>query len=86
MEETGAELGDKGLFFEKLDPVFRGNLKREPSTDQRIAAMVARNRNIGNSYLEALKSYLIASGWEDYSGQTGSVFSRDNTGKKTFWT
>lgn len=85
MEETGAELGDKGLFFEKLDPVFRGNLKREPSTEQRIAAMVARNRNIGNSYLEALKSFLDTN-WETYSGQTGSVFNRNNTGKKTFWT
>lgn len=84
MEETGAELGDKGLFFEKLDPVFRGNLKREPSSEQRIAAMVTRNHNVGNSYLEALKSYLDLN-WETYSGQTGSVFNRDNTGKKTFW-
>lgn len=86
MEETGAELGEKGLFFEKLDPVYRGNLKKEPTPDQRVAAMVARNRNVGNSYLEALKSYLVAERWEDYSGQTGRVFNRDNTNKKTFWT
>ena len=84
MEETGAELGEKGLFFEKTDPVFRGTLKKEPSTEQRIAAMVARNRGIGLNYLEALKSYLDKN-WEEYSGQTGSVFNRDNTGKKTFW-
>lgn len=85
MEETGAELGEKGLFFEKTDPMHRGTIKKEPSNEQRIAAMVARNRGIGLNYLEALKSYLVAN-WEDYSGQTGSVFTRDNTDKLTFWT
>lgn len=85
MEETGAELGEKGLFFEKTDSTYLNTKIKAPSTEQRIAAMVARNRNIGNSYLEALKSYLDTN-WEEYSGQTGSVFNRDNTGKKTFWT
>jgi hypothetical protein len=84
MEETGAELGEKGLFFIKTEPGYRGNIKKEPSTEQRIAYMVSRNRTIGYNYLEALKRYLTEN-WEDYSGQTGSVFNRDNTDKKTFW-
>lgn len=87
MEETGATLDDKGLYFEKLTGNYPSNKMKGPSTDQRIAAMVARNLHIGNSYLEMLKSYLIenAEDWEDYSGQTGSIPNRDNTNKKTFW-
>lgn len=85
MEETGATLDERGLFFEKTDPVYRGNLKKEPSTDQRVAYMVARNKEIGNNYLEDLKS-VLNDNWDEYSGQTGSIFRRDNTDKKTFWT
>ena len=84
MEETGATLDDKGLFFEKTDPVYRGQTLKGPSTEQRIAAMIARNRKIGLDYLEALKAELVEN-WEEYSGQTGSLFRRDNTDKKTFW-
>ena len=85
MEETGATLENRGLFFEKTEPIFRGSIKKEPSSLERTANMVARNRGIGNIYLEQLKSYLSENWKTDYSGQTGSVFSRDNTGKKTFF-
>jgi hypothetical protein len=88
MEESGAELGEKGLFFEKTKSIYRGNNIKEPSTPQTIALMVSRNRAIGLSYLDALKSYLVENNslWPDYNGQTGPLFSRDNTDKKTFWT
>jgi len=84
MEETGATLDEKGLYFEKINATAPDNRIKGPSTEQRIAAMVARNRLIGNSYLDMLKSYLHEN-WEEYDGQTGSVFNRDNTDKKTFW-
>ncbi len=85
MEETGATLYQRGLFFQKNEDQQRAKDVRGPSSELRIAAMIARNKGIGNNYLELLKLELIAN-WEEYSGQTGSPFRRDNTGKKTFWT
>ena len=87
MEETGAVLGNNGLYFEKLNGNYPDNRIKEPSTEERILAMIQRNRNIGNAYLDALKSFLLTniSDWETFSGATGSIFSRDNTDKKTFW-
>lgn len=84
MEETGASLDEKGLFFEKIDPVYRGQAKREPSTEERIAAMIARNRGIGAAYLEELKEYLDEN-WDDFEISRGRFPRRDNRGKRTFW-
>jgi hypothetical protein len=83
MEETGATLADKGLYFEKTDSTVTNTKIKGPSTEERIAAMIARNRSMGNAYLDVLKSYL-ATNFEIYEGTTAR-FSRDNTGKKTFW-
>jgi hypothetical protein len=87
MQETGADLTEKGLYFEKTDPVYRGTLKKQPAEMARVSELVRRNQLIGEGYLEELKSYLVANAddWADYSGQTGRVFNRDNTDKKTFW-
>jgi hypothetical protein len=84
MEETGATLYEKGLFFEENNDQQRSQKTKGPSSEERIAALVSRNRNIGNNYLEMLKSHLNAN-WENYPGQTGSVYTRDNTGKRTFF-
>jgi hypothetical protein len=85
MEETGASLGDKALYFFKNEDQQRAKTVKSPSTEERIAAMISRNKTIGNNYLELLKFQLLAD-WPDYSGQTGSPFRRDNNGKKTFFT
>jgi hypothetical protein len=84
MEETGATLYEKGLYFDKNEDQQRAKVVRGPSPADRIAILVNRNRLIGNNYLEMLKSYLLAN-FEEYSGQTGSPFKRDNYGKKTFF-
>lgn len=84
MEETGATLGDKGLYFAKNEDQQRAKVVKAPSTEERIAVMVKRNRLIGDSYLEMLKTYLIDN-WVEYSGQKGSPYNRDNYGKKTFF-
>jgi hypothetical protein len=83
MEETGATLGDKGLYFEKTDSTTLNTKIKGPSEAERIAAMIARNRNMGYAYLDMLKSYLSLN-FETYEG-TAVRFSRDNTDKKTFW-
>ncbi len=84
MEETGATLGNKGLYFAKNEDQQRAKVVKAPSTEERIAVLVNRNRLIGNNYLEMLKAFLAAN-FEEYSGQTGSVFQRDNYNKKTFF-
>lgn len=87
MEETGATLGSNGLFFEKLNASYPDNRIKGPGSEERINALIVRNRFIGNSYLDALKSFLLANiaDWSEFDGLIGSVFSRDNTDKKTFW-
>jgi hypothetical protein len=84
MEETGATLGDKGLYFAKNEDQQRAKVVRAPSTEERIAVLVNRNRNIGNNYLEMLKTFLTDN-FEEYSGQKGSAYNRDNYNKKTFF-
>ena len=84
MEETGATLGDKGLYFAKNEDQQRAKFVKEPATAERITVLVKRNRLIGNNYIEMLKAHLLKN-WPDYSGQTGSAFKRDNNGKKTFF-
>ena len=87
MEETGATLGEKGLYFEKKHPIFRGNTRKEPSPPDTVAFMVERNRRMGTNYLNGLISYLVENSedWSDYSGEITFSISRDNTDKKTFW-
>ena len=87
MEESGADLAEKGLYFESTSATTLSGKNIQPSNSERIALLAARNRSLGNAYLDQLKSYLAANvtDWPNYSGQTGSVFHRDNSGKKTFW-
>ena len=87
MEETGATLYDKGLFFEKYNATYPDNKLSGPSDPELVAERVKRERLKASVYLEALKNYLIANAtdWENYNGQTGPLINRDNTDKKTFW-
>jgi len=87
MEESGADLSEKGLYFENTSATNISGRNKQPSSDERIAILVARYRGIGMAYLDQLKSYLAANiaDWPGYSGQTGNVLRRNNDGKKTFW-
>ena len=87
MEETGATLYNNGLFFEKQNGNYPDNRVKQPSTEERIFAMIARNRNIGNAYLDALNSFLLTNlaDWEAFEAPSNPVLNRDNSGKKTFW-
>ena len=87
MEETGSDLTDKGLFFESISSNASDHSNKLPSSESRIAAMIQRNRNLGNHYLQVLKNYLLANAqvWDDYAQPLHGLPNRDNTGKKTFW-
>ena len=87
MEESGADLTDNGLYFTSVAAVHVNDTEIKPSPPDRISVLSDRNRNLGNSYLALLRSYLYAypSDWPDSPRLTGNVFQRNNTEKKTFW-
>lgn len=87
MEESGADLTEKGLYFDATRAIDTNTSEHQPSTDSRIGILVSRNRSIGNIYLDQLKSYLAANvtDWPSYASGSSSVIRRDNTDKKTFW-
>jgi hypothetical protein len=49
--------------------------------------MIQRNKNLGDSYLNVLRNYLLenAADWNDYTQPRSGIVNRDNKGKKTFW-
>lgn len=83
MEESGADMSERGLFFHATMPNNRDNRQITASDHERVMMLVNRARQMGNLYLEALKSYL-SDNWTGYSGRPRPL-SRDNNGKKTFW-
>ena len=87
MEESGADLKDNGLYFNSSRAVGMNSTEKQPSSDNRIAILVMRNRNYGNAYLDQLRTYLEKNSdqWPEAVITSGKVFRRDNTGKKTFW-
>lgn len=87
MEESGADLTDKGLYFESSTAENRLTYNKEPAESERINFLAKRNKGLGLNYLERLKSFLNANAtdWPTYSGQTGSALRRNNTDKKSFW-
>ncbi len=87
MEESGADLTEKGLYFESTSSENNLTVNKQPSESDRINFLAKRNKGVGQNYLERLKSYLIANpaDWPSYSGQTGNVLRRNNTDKKSFW-
>ena len=87
MEESGADLTEKGLYFESTEPYNDLMTNNRPAESDRINFLAKRNKGIGMNYLEQLKSFLIANptDWPGYSGQTGNALRRNNTDKKSFW-
>lgn len=87
MEESGADLTEKGLYFESTTATAASDRNKQPAKLEQIAALTQRNRMYGENYLEGLKSFLIRNqtSWPAYSQQSGTVLRRDNTNKKSFW-
>ena len=87
MEESGADLTEKGLYFESTAAGNNLTTNKQPAESDRINFLSKRNKSLGQNYLERLKSYLIANptDWPTYSGQTGNALRRNNTDKKSFW-
>lgn len=87
MEESGADLTEKGLYFDSFTAQNLSILNRQPATETRIQALIARNKALGDSYFNMLKNYLLTNveSWPGFSASAGFILNRDNTDKKTFW-
>ena len=87
MEETGATLDHRGLFFEQIGSNQKGNKTREISDPLTVQRLIARSRSIGESYLEALLAYLASNmeSWPGFSATTDFHYNRDNNQKKIFF-
>jgi len=86
MEDSGADLTEKGLYFESKISGYNNDTKIQPAEKDRIAVLIKRDNGIGESYLRELKNYLKdhAADWGNYAVTTGYIHNRDNTGKKIF--
>ena len=87
MEESGADLLDNGLYFSQTIAISNNDTEKKPAAADRIGALVQRNRNVGNAYLDQIRGYLVvhAADWSSVIPSTGKVLRRDNTDKKSFW-
>jgi len=87
MEDSGAELNDRGLFFAGKMATNLDNTVHTPAETERVNALVKRNRAIGESYLAAVKTHLLenAADWNGYASPKGILPNRDNTGKRSVW-
>ncbi len=86
MQDTGADITDRGLYFESTQSTTLDNIQRQPADMERVASVSARYHAIGQSYLLMITTHLgkNASDWPNYSGAGALTYYRDNTNKKTF--
>ena len=87
MEESGADLGDKGLYFEGRSGNTMSDTMKLPATASRILQLVERNKGLGESYLNILRNYMLqhAADWNGFTAPKSGRVNRNNDGKKTFW-
>lgn len=87
MEDSGADLTDKGLFFEGRGLTMLSDTVKSPAEIERVQNLVKRNKGLGESYLLQLKQYLNenADAWGGYQLPRQGLHNRDNSGKRTFW-
>jgi hypothetical protein len=87
MEDSGADLSDRGLYFEGKAATMTDNSVKTATEMERVDRLVKRNRGLGESYLSALKTFMIthAADWNGYTAPGGRVPNRDNKGKRSIW-
>jgi hypothetical protein len=87
MEESGADITERGLYFEGRTASVLSNIINRPAAEDRIASLVKRNKGLGEAYLNDLRRYLIdkAADWGGISTPPAGLHNRDNKDKRTFW-
>lgn len=84
--ETSGNLTERGLYFEGKNSIFPDDSTIKTAEGSLAAERVAYYRTIGERYLAAVRQWLTDNEWEGYTQPTGTIYTRDNTDKKTFFT
>jgi len=84
MEESGADISDRGLYFTGMRSIAESGLEL-PATEERIEALIQRNREIAERYITRLKRFMMDNEWQEPENPRTRMFERDNAGKKTFF-
>ncbi len=87
MQETGAELTDRGLYLKGLKNLNNSDLEIN-TPEARVVDLIARNFKIAEQYMITLRQFMAAnaSQWNNYSNPRAGLHNRDNSGKRTFFT
>jgi len=87
LTELGVNITDRSIFLESQAATTDNTQVRQPVPDPVLMQMIKAAKVAAEKYTSLLKSFLAAYPlkYPEYSGQTGSVYTRDNVDKKTFW-
>jgi hypothetical protein len=87
LTELGVNITDRSIFLESQVATSDNSQVRQTVPDLVLGQMIKAAKVAAEKYTSLLKSFLAASPtkYSEYSGQTGSVYTRDNVDKKTFW-
>jgi len=85
--ELGVNITDRSIFLESQETASGDGLVRKTVPDSVLLQVIRAAEMSGTKYLALLKSFLLANvtDYPEYSGHSGSVFTRDNAEKRTFW-
>ena len=86
IEELGVDINDKGLLFKKA-ATNSPSMREDQVSKEKAFMLSSRAQATGETYIDSLKSYLVKNSedFTEYSGQTGSLFSRNNASKNSYW-
>lgn len=84
MEETGAEITEKGLYFAGQRSFEESDYVIMPTDESRVKYLVRRNNDIAQAYITRLRKHLKDNGWEGDFGVITNSLKRDNDGKRIF--
>jgi hypothetical protein len=84
MEETGAEITERGLYYTGLRSIMDSGLNL-PTDEPRVKDLVERNKRLGQEYLARLRKFMMQNDWEMPEGPRSRMMEVDNAGRKTFW-
>lgn len=87
LTELGVNITDRSIFLESQVATTDNSQVKQPVPDLVLCQMIKAAKVAAEKYTSLMKSFLAAYPlkYPEYSGQTGSVYTRNNLDKKTFW-
>lgn len=87
MNDTGGELGNRGLFFEGIKGGLSMSDVRMPTEKDRVHQIIATYQQTADAYTAQLLRFLNEDPetWDGHENPRTRLHERDNSDKKTFW-